>query len=441
MSKHVLAAALAAGFLALAPSLAQAVTIERVVSPQGIEAWLVNEPAIPMIALNLAFPGGSSQDTDEKAGTANLTANMLDEGAGDLDSRTFHERLENRAIELSFSTGRDYMYGSLRTLNDNRAEAIEMMRLAIASPRFDTEPLERVRAQELADLRRETTSPNSIASKRWWATAYPGHPYGRESKGTLDSVPRITADDLRDAVKRTFVREGLKIAIVGDIDAKAAGEMVDKLFAALPAKGDLRPVAAVAPQGTGKRLVTEIDVPQAVVTYGSPGFARNDPEFMAGYIANHILGGGSFSSRLYREVREKRGLAYGVSEQLVWFKQSSVVIGGTQVRADRTGDALTIIEQEVKRMADEGPTADEVAKAKSYLKGSYILGLDTSTKIAAQLVQIQVDNLGMDYITRRDSLIDAVSLEDTKRAAKKLFGQGLLVTVAGKPKGVTPVGQ
>lgn len=441
MMLRSLAAAAFTAFVALTPSLAGAVAIERIVTPKGVEAWLVREPAIPMIALNFAFPGGSSQDSDEKAGTANFMANMLDEGAGELDSRAYHERLESRAIEMSFSVGRDYTYGSLRTLNDNRGEAVEMLRLALTAPRFDDEPLERVRAQELANLRRETTSPNSIASKRWWATAYPNHPYGRESKGTLDSVPRITADDLRDSLKRTFVREGLKIAIVGDIDAKSAADMVDTLFGSLPAKGELRPVASVVPQGAGKRLVSEVDVPQAVVTFGSPGLARSDKDFMAGYIANHILGGGSFSSRLYREVREKRGLAYGVSEQLVWFKNSAVVIGGTQVRADRTGDALTIIEQEIKRMADEGPTAEEVAKAKSYLKGSYILGLDTSTKIAAQLVQIQIDNLGMDYITRRDSLIDAVTLNDVKQAAKKLFGQGLLVSVAGKPKGVTPIGQ
>lgn len=441
MMRRSFAAALGAAFVLLAPSFAHAVTIERVVSPLGIEAWLVREPAIPMVALNFAFPGGAAQDSDDKAGTANLTTDMLDEGAGELDSRTFHERLESRAIEMSFSTGRDYVYGSLRTLNDNRAEAVDLLRLALTAPRFDVEPLERVRAQELSGLRRETTSPNALASRRWWATAFPGHPYGRETKGTLESLPRVTADDLRDYAKRVFVREGLKIAIVGDIDAKAAGEMVDRLFGSLPMKGDLRPVPAIVAGGSGKRLVIDVDVPQAVVTFGAPGLGRGDPDFMAAYIANHILGGGTFSSRLYREVREKRGLAYGVSEQLVWYRQSAVVIGGTQVRADRTGDALTIIEDEIKRMAAEGPTAEELAKAKSYLKGSYVLGLDTSTKIASQLVQIQIDNLGMDYVTRRDGLIDAVTLDDVKRAAKKLFGQGLLVTIAGRPKGVTPVGQ
>jgi len=435
------AAVVTALLLTLAPSLAQAMAIERVVSPAGIEAWLVSEKAVPIVALNFAFPGGMAQDPDDKSGLASLMANMLDEGAGELDSRTFHERLENRAIEMTFSTGRDYTYGSLRTLNENRGEAVELLRLALNAPRFDAEPLERVRGQVMAGLMRERTDPNALASRRWWETAYPGHPYGRSSKGTLDSVPRITADDLHEFRKRVFAREGLKIAIVGDIDARAAGEMIDRIFAALPAKGDLHPVPDVIATGLGKRLVVDVNVPQAVVAFGAPGLARSDKDFMAGYIANHILGGGTFSSRLYREVREKRGLAYGISENLSWFKHSAVTIGGTQVRADRTGDALAIIEQEVKRMGEEGPTAEELAKAKSYLKGSYVLGLDSSTKIAAQLLQIQIDNLGMDYITRRDALIDAVTLDDVKRVARRLYTSGLLVTVAGRPKGVTPIGQ
>lgn len=367
--------------------------------------------------------------------------NMLDEGAGELDSRTFHERLENRAIEMNFSISRDYTYGSLRVLNENRAEAVELLRLALNQPRFDAEPLERVRGQVMAILRRESTNPNTIAGLQWWKTAFPGHPYGRESKGTLETVPKLTADDLRGFTKRVFARDGLKIAIVGDIDAKAAGEMIDKVFGALPAKADLRPVPDIAMSGLGKRLITDVNVPQAVVIFGGPGLARKDKDFMAAYIANHILGGGSFSSRLYREVREKRGLAYGVNTSLAWFKHAAVLIGSTQVRADRTGDALNIITEEVKTMAEGGPTADELAKAKSYLKGSYVLGLDTSSKIAAQLLQIQNDDLGMDYITRRDAMIDQVTLDDVKRVSKRLLSQGLLVTIAGRPTGVTATGQ
>jgi zinc protease len=440
MIRFIAPLALAAvAFLAGAPA-ASAMKIEKIVSPSGIEAWLVREEATPLVALNYAFHGGSSQDTPEKSGTANLTADMLDEGAGELDSNAYHERLEKRAIEMSFRVGRDYFYGSMRTLNEHRDEAFDLLRLALTKPRFDGEALERVRGQEMAGLRRETTSPNDLASRAWWSAAFPNHPYGRETKGSLETVPRITADDLRDYVRRAFARNELTISIVGDVDAKTAGDLIDKAFGGLPAKNDLKPVPEATPRGLGRRIVINLDVPQAVVTFGGNGIERSDPDFMAAYIVNHILGGGSFSSRLYREVREKRGLAYGVSDSLVWFKRAAVVLGGTATRADRTADALDIIEKETKRMAEEGPTPEEMAAAKSFLKGSYALSLDTSAKIAAQLTQIQLDKLGIDYIDRRGAMIDAVTIEDAKRVAKRLYGGGMLVTVAGKPKGLVSTG-
>ena len=437
MTRFFTAAALAAlALLSLAPA-ASAMTIEKIVSPSGIEAWLVREPSVPLVALSYAFHGGSTQDEADKAGTANLAADLLDEGAGDLDGKTFHERLENHAIELRFQVARDYFHGSLRTLNEHRDEAFDLLRLALSAPRFEADAVERVRGQMLALVRRDSTNPNTLASNRWWETAFPGHPYGRESRGTLETVPRITADDMRDYVRRAFARDELTISIVGDIDAKTAGALIDRAFGGLPVKSDLKPVAAANPRGMGRLIVINLDVPQAVVTFGGQGLARQDPDFMAGYIVNHILGGGTFSSRLYREVREKRGLAYGVSDSLVWFRRAAVVLGGTATRADRTADALAIVEAETKRMAENGPTADELAAAKSFLKGAYALTLDTSPKIAGQLTQIQLDKLGIDYIQRRSALIDAVTIDDAKRVARRLFSGGMLVTVAGRPKGLT----
>ena len=439
MSRLLASVALATlAFFAAAPA-ASAMQIEQIVSPSGIHAWLVREQATPLVALNYAFHGGSSQDEADKAGTANLVADMLDEGAGDLDSKAYHERLENHAIELGFRVGRDYFHGTLRTLNEHREEAFDLLALALTKPRFDAEALERVRGQELAGLRRETTNPNDLAYRRWWATAFPDHPYGRETKGTLETVPRIAAADMRGYVGRVFARNELTISIVGDVDAKTAGELIDRAFASLPAKNDLQPVPQASARGLGRRIVINVDVPQAVVTFGGNGIERSDPDFMAAYIVNHVLGGGSFSSRLYREVREKRGLAYGVSDSLVWFRRAAVVLGGTATRADRTADALAIIESETKRMAEHGPTAEELAAAKSFLKGSYALSLDTSAKIAAQLTQIQLDKLGIDYMQRRGALIDAVTVADAKRVAKRLYGGGMLVTVAGRPKGLASI--
>jgi zinc protease len=429
-------AALLVGFTLVAAP-ARAMTIERVISPGGIEAWLVHDSAVPVIALEFSARGGADQDPADKPGIANLAASLLDEGAGPFDAVAFHERLERRAIELQFQAGHDYLRGTLRALSEHRDEAFEALRLALSAPRFDTEAVERMRAQVLSQLRRESVSPSQLASRAWWAAAFPNHPYGRPVNGTLESVPRITVPDLKSYAGHVLAREHLKIALVGDIDAAAAGALLDRTFGALPARAQLQQMPDVVAQGLGRRIVIPLDVPQANVAFGAPGIARNDPDFMAAYIVNHILGGGSFSSRLYHEVREKRGLAYGVSDVLVWLKHTAVLVGSTATRADATGKTIEIIEQEIRRLGEQGPSQEELSKAKTYLKGSFALGLDSSSHIAGQLLQMQSDELGMDYIERRAGLIDAVTLADAKRVAKRLLQGGLLVTVVGRPEGVT----
>jgi zinc protease len=435
--RALLALAAATALLALATPAAQAMKIERVVTPGGIEAWLVRDAAVPVIAVEFAMPGSAEQDPMDKPGVANMVASLIDEGAGPLDSSAFHDRLERKAIELSFRAGRDFFRGTLRTLTENRDEAFDYLRLSLNEPRFDAADVDRIRAQIVSRLQRETTNPTDMASRNWWATAFPGHPYGQPVNGTVESLPRITADDLRAYTRKVLARDGLKIAVVGDIDAATAATLIDRTFGTLSAKAELKPVPSITPQGLGRRNVIKLDVPQAVVNFGAPGVARSDPDFMAAYIINHILGGGSFSSRLYHEVREKRGLAYGISDSLIWLNHTSLLLGSTATRADATGQTIEIIEQEIRRLAAEGPTEEEFAKAKTYLKGSFALGLDTSNRIAAQLVQMQLDNLGIDYIERRSSLIDSVTLADAKRVAKRLLDNGWLVTVVGRPEGVT----
>lgn len=427
----------AAALVGLAAGPAGATAIERVISPGGIEAWLVRQPSVPLVALDFSMTGGASEDPADKAGVAHLVASTIDEGAGKLDSDAFHQQLEDNAIELSFTANLDHFRGSLRTLTANRDLAFDMLRLSLTEPRFDEGAVERIRAQILTDLRRATTSPGDLATEAWWHAAFPGHPYGRPVHGTLDSVPRITIADLRDYSRRVFARSKLKIAIVGDIDAATAGLLIDKAFGALPAQPELAPVPSVEPQGLGRRIVVDLDVPQSVIVFGGPGVARNDPDFFPAYLVNHILGGGAMSSRLYTEVREKRGLAYGVSSGLVPLVHSQLLTGSTATRADRTADTLEIIDQEMKKLAENGPTEQELEKTKSFLKGSYGLYFDTSTKITAQLVQMQLDNLGIDYIDRRNGMIDAVTRADAQRMAKRLLDGKMLVTVVGRPQGVT----
>jgi zinc protease len=430
----------AAGAFALAASLiafpltASATRVERIVSPGGIMAWMVYEPSVPLIALDFSFKGGSSQDPPEKAGLANMTVSLLDEGAGDIDSKTFHERVEAKAIELSFSATRDYVSGSLRTLTENRDEAAELMKLSLTAARFESEDVERIRAQMMSVLRRATTSPTDLASEHWWAAAFPGHPYARPSSGTLTSVPAITADDMRAYTRSVFARDNLKVAIVGNVDAATAGKLIDHVFGSLPAKATLTPVPTVAPQGLGQRVTVDLDVPQSVLIVGGPGLQRKDPDFIPAFVLNHILGGSPFSSRLYKEVREARGLAYSVSSGVYPLAYAGVFVSSTGTRADRAAQALEVMQAEIRKLAENGPTEEELAKAKSYLTGSYALFFDTSTKIAEGLVAIQRDDLGIDYIDRRNGIVNAVTMDDVKRVAKRLLNTNMLVAVVGKPE-------
>ena len=427
-------AAIAATSMVFA-AVAGATTIERVTSAGGIEAWLVHERAVPLIAVEFAFAGGAVQDPAGKAGTAALAASLLDAGAGDLDSTAFSDRLERKAIQVNFSAQRDTIQGTMRTLTENRDEAFELLRLAVTAPRFDAREVEISRGQILSQLRRETTSPTDIANRRWWETAFEGHPYGRPVNGTSETVASISIADLKSYAHRVLARQNLKIAVVGDIDAETLRVLLDRTFGALPAKPELFPVANVAPRGLGRRIEVSLDVPQTVVDFGGPGIARQDPDFMAAYLVNHILGGGSTDSRLYHEVREKRGLAYSVSDNLVWLDHAAVLLGGTATRADRAGETVDLIEREIRQFAESGPTAGELTEAKRYLNSAFVLNLDSSTKIAALLVQLQLDGFDTDYFTRRGAMIEAVTLDDARRVAKRLLDKGLLVTVVGKPQG------
>jgi len=281
-------------------------------------------------------------------------------------------------------------------------------------------------------LRRDSTNPTSLASRKFLEVAFGDHPYGRQGNGTLDSVPKIDVADMKDYVRRVIAKDSLRIAVVGDVDADTLGKLLDKTFGGLPAKASLTAIAEVEATKPPQRAFVPLDVPQTVVTFGGPGIRRDDPDFMAGYVVNHILGGGGLSSRLYKEVREKRGLAYSVYESLLWMDRSALFIGNTGTRADRAGETVDAIEKEIRRMAEEGPTQKELDEAKSYLKGSQMLALDTSSKLAQALLQYQLDKLPIDYIEKRNALVDAVTLDDAKKVAKQLWGQGLLTVIVGR---------
>ena len=289
-----------------------------------------------------------------------------------------------------------------------------------------------MRASWLSAVRRASTQPETIVSEAWGKAAYPDHPYSQPSRGTVKTLEAITRDDLVAMHKAIFTRQDLTIGVVGAIDAKTLGKLLDQVFAPLPEKGELKVIKDVTLSNTGL-IEVPFDVPQTTIRFGAPGIDRKDPDFFPAFLVNHILGGGSFSSRLYNEVREKRGLAYGVYSYLADLDHMSLFGGGMSTRTDNTQQAIMLLKQEIARMAKDGPTATELADAKKFLIGSYPLRFDSSSKISRQLVAVQNSNLGKDYFERRNSYIEAVTLEDAKRVAATLLDPNkLLMIVVGK---------
>jgi zinc protease len=431
--------ALAVGWLLLgAGAPARAMTIERVVSPGGIEAWLVEDHSLPVISLALAFRGGAALDPADKAGLATMASGLLDEGAGPLDSAAFQKRLSDLAIELSFDAGQDEFRGSLRTLTRDHDQAFELLRLALTEPRFDAEPVERIRGQLLAVLASDAEDPGKIASDTFWHTVYPDHPYGRDPTGTPETLKAITAGDLKSFVRDRFARDRLMIGVVGDIAPAELGPALDKLFGALPATGATTSLPAAVPEGAGRVVLVDRDVPQSVILLGQNGIKRDDPDFYAAALLMQTLGGG-FGSRLTREVREKRGLAYSVSADLATFDLGGLVTGDTATQNARAKESIDVIRQVWAEMAADGPTEAELADAKAYLIGSYPLRFTSSSRIAGNLVSIELEGLGIDYIDKRQALFGSVTLADVRRVAKRLLDPAKLTwVVVGRPVGVEP---
>ena len=415
----------------------RASSVQKVVSPKaGVGAWLVEDYAVPLVAFDFAFKGGSAQEAAAKAGLASMLAAMMDEGAGSLDADAFHRALDDKAIEISFSADRDTFHGRMKTLTRHLAAAVDLLRLAVNEPRLDADAMERVRAQMIAGLKRELKDPDALAGKAWRQAAFGDHPYGQSGRGTLDSVPMIARDDLASARTAMMSRDTLKIAVVGAIDAATLAAHLDTIFAPLPAKGALKEIPDVAIANLGAKKIVDIDVPQSTIRFGLPGIARHDPDFWIGVVVNHILGGGVFSARLFKEVREKRGLAYSVHTQLAAFDHVAMLSGGTSTKNERAAESLSVIEDEIAKLCAEGPTDEELDKAKKYLIGSYALRFDTSTKIAGNLVGLQTEGYDVSFLDERNERIASVTLEQAKRVGKRLFeGKKLLVAAAGRPEG------
>ena len=424
-------------FLVLWFNSANAVEIREITSPGGIKAWLVENKSIPLIAMQFSFEGGSTSDPVGKEGTAHFITGMMDEGAGDLDSAAFQARRDEFAVRISFDNGMDQFEGSLQTLSKNRAEAFVLLKKVLTAPHFEKEAMERVRQQFLLSARDDEQDPEKIASRAWMKLAFGDQLYARQSNGTPESIAGITPDDLRAMHKFLFSRRGLKVAVVGDIDATTLATSLDEIFGGLPDTEPPQPVSTVTLAKGPIVKVIDYDISQSILVFGHEGILRNDPDFIPAFVMNQILGGGGYASRLTTEVREKRGLTYGVGFSLSPMDHMGLYVGSLGTRNEKAGEALAVVKETLKKMADEGPTQAELDDVKTFLTGSYALRFDTNDKIAGQLLGIQQQNLGIDYINKRNGWVEAVTLDQVKSQAKRLVdSERLIVTIVGKPEGL-----
>lgn len=431
MIRFVLAAVLAIGAL---PAKAE-IDIQDVTSPNGIKAWLVEERSIPFVALNVWFQGGGTLDLPGKRGATNLMVGLLEEGTGDMNAQDFAREAEALAAEFDYNAYDDVVAISAQFLTENRDDAVTLLRKSIVEPRFDEISVERVRGQVLSIIQSDQKDPDHIASQTFDALAFGDHPYATSIDGSIESVSALTREDVVTAHRNALALDNVFVSAVGDISAEELGALLDTLLDGLPAQ------AAALPPHAGYKLeggqtVVDFATPQSVAIFGHEGITRDDPDFFAAYVLNQILGGSGFESRLMNEVREKRGLTYGVSSFLVAKDHGELYLGQVASANDRIGDAIDVIRSEWQRMAEEGPTQDELERTKTYLTGAYPLRFDGNGTIANILVGMQMDDLPIDYVATRNAKVEAVTMEDIKRVAKRILRpEELHFVIVGQPEG------
>ncbi|HET7085192.1 MAG TPA: insulinase family protein [Rhizomicrobium sp.] len=428
MKRFLAAAALILTATGLAP--ARAANIQNIDLGPKAEVWFAEDHTVPIVSFNISLPAGSAYDPAGKAGLASFAGAMIDEGAGGLDSKAFHEALANRAISFSARAERDYLVISISTLKENAPEAMHLLQLALTHPRFENDALTRVRAQIVQSLQQEQVEPPRVAGRGFAREFFGGHAYAHPVSGEVASISSVTAQDLRNFARGHWVKAGLKVAVAGDITAPALAKLLGDAF--LPVSGASAPALPnVGRLGAPGVHVIPLPVPQPTAAFGLPGIMRSDPDFIPGYVANYILGGGGFSSRLMQEVREKRGLTYGVSTSLTAYNKAAVMQGSVATRANAIRQTVQVVKETMADFAANGPTQQELDDAKTYLTGSFPLAFASNSGTASQLGTFQRQNLDIGYVARRNSLIQAVTLADVKRVAKRLFDPARLTVVIG----------
>ena len=433
MRARKILAAFATAAALLYPALAQAVTVQTLDMGRDAQVWYVEDHTLPMIAMTVAIPAGSAYDPEGKAGLAEFAAAMLNEGAGPYNSFAYQSALSGRAIHLAASPDRDFLIISLVTLKENAKDAFRLLGTALSKPHFDPDAIARVRAQLLSGLQQEDEDPSSVGARVFLGKFFAGHPYAHSVSGDAASINVITRDDLRNFARDHWMRGGIKIAVSGDIDAASLKALIASAFAALPSRTP-PPVPPLRHMGAPGVTVVPMPVPQPNIVFGLPGIPRKDQDFIPSYVANYILGGGGFSSRLTSEVREKRGLTYSISTAVETFQKGGIFAGQVATKAGSVRDTIAVIRDTMNTFVASGPTTKELQDAKTYLTGSFPMAFTSNVGIAGQLNAFQDAGLPVSYVQKRNDLINAVTADDVRRVAKRLFDASkLTIVIAGNP--------
>jgi zinc protease len=408
--------------------------IQVVTSPGGVTAWLVSESFVPIVAVEMAWKGGASVEPQGKDGLGWVLGYMMNEGAGALDTTAYGTRMEDLNMGFACSAWSDWTGCGMTTLKATANDSFEMLRMAFAEPRFDQQPIDRAKAELTIGLSQSETDPGTIANRAMNAAVIPGHPYARYA--TPESVASITRDDVIALKNSLMTKDRLIVVVVGDITAEELKPKLDLVFGALPATSTLPDVTDAAPQpAPAEPIIKQLPIPQTLVTFSGPGLKRQDPDFYAAFVLNYILGGGGFASRLTDDIREKKGLTYGIGTNLVAQPHYWRWAGSSSTKNESAAEVVKLVKEHIARLGTEGPTQKELEDAKAYLTGAFPLNFDSNAKIAKNLMSFRQDDLGIDYVATRNDLINAVTLDDLKRvAATYMKPENFTFVMVGQPK-------
>lgn len=423
--KKLLTATLA--FFAM--QLAEAgVAIEHWVTPSGARVYFVASRVLPMLDVQVDFAAGSMFDPADKSGLAALTRAVLDLGAGSRDESDIAEQLADLGATLAGGADTDRASISLRTLSalDKRSEALDVLRAVLQEPRFDDAVVVREQARTIASLKDAATRPDAIAGKAFWAAMYPKHPYGRQA--TPESVATLSREDLLAFHARYYNAANATITLVGDLSRAEAEAVAESLAAGLP-QGEAAVLPAPPQKVRGK--VTKIAHPasQAHVYIGLPAVERGNPDYFPLLVGNYTLGGGGFVSRLMQEVRERRGLSYGVHSYFLPLAQQGPFEIGMQTQKSQTDEALRVVRDTLADFIRTGPTESELQAAKDNLIGGFALRLDTNLKILDQIATIGFYRLPLDYLDTWTGNVARVNAREVQAAFRRKLGPERLATV------------